>query len=237
MSVRIKNVSINIEKTINHKIRNFEKENNVLKYLKKNIKSEFNAIEIYNEDVDLIKNISNMLGKDSFYISYFSSLTDAVKARTAINKKNVLIINSDFINNDLRSAIADIMIIKDILLNYENYDLFKELNRVLKSDGIILFKENITIEKIKTAAANAIVKKSENYFTSGIKIFLDKLRLIKNIEYSIYITGISDFIYIGKGNLNKLYDFCDFLFDKSKKKDFALKEFRIILLGIRGFKK
>lgn len=54
MTYKIKEINITIDKIVSHRIKN--KEHFIYHYFKNIIKPDFNIIDIYNEDLNLIKN-------------------------------------------------------------------------------------------------------------------------------------------------------------------------------------
>jgi len=230
MTNRIKEININIDKIVSHRIKN--KEHFIYSYFKNIIKPESNIIDVYNEDLNLIKNFSSLLNKEAFFISFFLGSAEAIKTRKMIQKKNVMVLNSLFSNNDIKSFFADILIAKNLFTRNNNIEIFKEINRVLKENGHFYIKEYLTINQIKKFANKQLIKNNENPFCFIFDYFQNIIKYLKNIEYSVEISGYSNFIFISKGNINKLNEFCSFTYEKLlKNNDLEIKDLTVTFYG------
>lgn len=205
------------------------------KDIKNLIKPDFTIIYLNCNNYSLIKDINRYLKGKCRIIIYISKIEELSKARKILDKKNIIVLYSNFEINNLKSHAADLVFCEDILVNNDNNSLLiKEINRVLKQKGHFILIESILMDK-PFYTIRSFYKK---YIDLKIKIIINnfkkKLKNIKNSRYDIEISGDSNFIYTSN-NSSSLDDFYDFLIIKiNKHEKIIIDNMHIVIKGERG---
>ena len=243
MASKLKDVNINIDifDTINED-KNEDKEEkkevtllDVDKDFKNIFNPNFTIVYLNCSNYSLIKSINKILKGECRIIVYISDQAELIKAKKRLNKKNIIVLSSKFEINNLKSHIVDIIFCENILgSNGNNLLLIKEVNRVLKQKGHFIFFESIFLNKSFHSIKSFYKKRIEPKIKIVITGMIRKLKIIKNSEYDINISGTSNFIY-NSNKTNTLNNFYDFLIDlKKNNKKVVFNKLNFVIKGTRG---
>lgn len=237
MASKIKDVNINIE--ISDDIIENKKEkyfSDINKELKSILEPHSTIVFLNCSNYSLVKSINKALKGECRIIVYISGQDELAKAKSIFNRKNIIVLYSNFEINNLKSHIADIILCENILGNNgNNLLLIKEINRVLKQKGHFLFFESIFLNRsfrpIKSIYKKRIVPEIKIVIVNMIR----KLKIIKNSEYDLNISGSGSLNY-NSDDLNPLNDFYDYLIDlKKNNKEVIFNDLTMFIPGNRGY--
>ncbi len=229
---------INIDISITKESNEYDKENIILDFNKdfKNIlKPGFTIVYLNCNNYSLIKRINKVLKDECRIIIYLSNADDLIKAKKLLNKKNTIILYSNFEINNLKSHVADLVLCENLLgTNGNNILLIKEINRVLKQKGYFMFFESIFLDNPFYSIKTFYKKRMEPKIKLILTNMLKKLKNIKNSEYEINLSGESNFIYSSNdsGSLNDFYNFLININNENRK--IILNDIDITIKGTRG---
>ncbi len=236
MPTKLRNTKINL--TILKKTKRNKKELSPLDFhedIKPLLNPDFTIIYLNCNNYSLIKDINKELKGKCKIIIYITKIEELSKAKKILDKKNIIVLYSNFEINNLKSHAADIVFCENILGNNDNNSLLiKEINRVLKQKGHFIFVESIILDKPFYTIRSFYKKHIDPKIKIIISNFKRKLKNIKNSKYDIVISGESNFTY-NSVNSPSLEDFYDFLINKiNKHEKIDINNMNIVIKGERG---
>ena len=234
MASKLKDINI----CISSDLKGNDEEKNLLDInynLKDTFKPNLTIVYLNCSNYLLIKNINKILKGDCRIIVYISKLEELAIAKKKLNRKNIIVLYSNFEINNLKSHIADVILCENILgSNGNNLILIKEINRVLKQKGYYIFFESIFLNTSFYTVKSFYKKKIEPKVKIIITNIIRKLKKIKNSEYNLNISGKSNFNY-NSDEVVALNNFYDFLIGLNKEnKEVIFNNLDIIVKGARG---
>ena len=236
MPSKLRNTQINL--TILQKSKRNKKAASPLDFnkdIKCLLKPDSTIIYLNCNNYSLIKDMNKALKRKCKIIIYITKIEELSKVRKILDKKNIIILYSNFEINNLKSHIADIVLCEDILGNNDNnLLLIKEINRVLKQKGHFILVESILLEKPFYTIKSFYKKHIEPKIKIIIFNFRRKLKNIKNSKYDIEISGESNFAYNSVSS-SSLDDFYAFFINKiNKHEKIIFNNMTIVIKGERG---
>lgn len=205
------------------------------KDIKNILRPDYTIIYLNCNNYPLIKDINRYLKGKCKIIIYISKIEELSKARKILDKKNIIVLYSNFEINNLKSHAADIVFSENILVNNDNNALLiKEINRVLKQKGHFIFIESILIDKHFYTVRSFYKKHIELKIKIIINNIRKKIKNMKNSKYDVEIFGESNFIY-DVNNSFSLEQFYDFLINKiNRHEKIIIENMHIVIKGERG---
>jgi hypothetical protein len=237
MSSKLKKINININSSNN--INDEKKELYLLdksRDLKFFLKPKFTIVFLNCSNHFLVKSINKKLKGECKIIVYVSKQEELAVIKSKLNRKNVIVLYSNFEINNLKSHIADLIICENILgQNGNNLLLIKEINRVLKQRGHFVFFESIVLDNPFYVIKSFYKKRIEPRIKIIVSNMMKKLKKVKNSEYDMDISGVSNFNYNSE-DIDALDSFYIFLINLIKKnKKVLLNNFDVFIKGSRGY--
>lgn len=206
-----------------------------LNEIKHILRSGITIVDINENNISLLSQIDKYLKSDYQLIEYIPDLQESIHIRQVLDKQNMLVINSNFVDNGLKNNIVDLILGKNILGEKENiHKNLKQINRVLNDDGSFVFVELLSFEKPLLGFRSHFKKQPDHMFNLIIYNIDNIMKKIKNCKYELKIIGNGNY-YFDNEIINSLQEFCDIYGYDSEDRNIILSS--ILLVVIKGNKK
>lgn len=184
-------------------------------------------------DLSLLYSIYKHNNKNCSIIGYSDNIEVLYKTRTYFRGiQEITFFGRNFIHNDLKNNSVD-LILGNNILGEDKKNIFREIDRVLTSNGKFVFKELISTAKPHKGFHEYFKKKDNHIFNYIIFNIQHKLKFLKNCKYEIKIIGNGNF-YFHTNDITSLQEYCDLYGYRMQTRKKILSE--IFLVIIKGNK-